>query len=179
MTQRVSPWALTLDSSVIQRLWDDPPRPHQFPYVRRLFDLASTGEVDLAVTSWVRDDIPREPRASLLSQLVASSSVNEEWARPFRLDISTLDGPDLLGHDLSNEFDDFYPRAQLLARERTSKKKQPPGIEDWGHLHGHLILKRDYFLTWDEPMLSLYGELNHDFGIRVVTPESFLRAHFP
>ncbi|HEX6581618.1 MAG TPA: hypothetical protein VF195_12205 [Actinomycetota bacterium] len=61
-----APMKVTLDTNVLQELWNDRPKR---AVVERLLALAEEKGIDLAVTARVREDIPDEPLASKIRTL--------------------------------------------------------------------------------------------------------------
>ncbi|MDE3074411.1 MAG: hypothetical protein KGJ86_03195 [Chloroflexota bacterium] len=163
---------LTLDTNVLRELWDE--RPHK-EAVEQLLDLAARGEIDLAVSRHVREDIPREPLASRLAELPVLKV--KETGGVFRLDLSTFDGPDVLGTDHADELDRFHSEAVQLAAKRISKRScaKPPDERDWNHLLAHDSNLRDVFLTWDGGILAVAPELLQRFRLTVLTPDEYLQ----
>ena len=156
---------LTLDTSVILEYFK---KQDKCKYVEKLLDLAGQAKIDLAVTARIHEDIPRNPLAERLNELPALNI--QETGTVFRFDLGVF-GRDILGN---KSFVEFEMIGNKLARERVPNKK-PPDYRDWDHLHGHHILHRDIFLTWDEPILCLHDELNDQFGIIVMKLEEFLK----
>lgn len=154
---------LTLDTNVPRAVWDE--RPGQ-EAVQQLLDLSAAGDVELWVTAYIQDDIPREPLRSRINDLGLLGVAVEE-ARVTVLGEWVL-GRDFLG---SGEFEDFR-----LAKIAGHKPGDPglPGHADWMHLHAHFARGRDVFLTWDGDILLLAEELERALGLRVKTPEAYL-----
>ena len=155
---------LTLDTNVVQEHWK---RRSKRNVVEQLVALAEIGEVELAVTRYVRSDVPREPLAARIDQLGDELKVMETGG-VFTLGTSTLGGPDRLG---SQQFLDFI---QSPVGWRP-KKGRPPDGRDLMHLHAHLTQGRTAFLTWDEGVVE-FGEhlAKAGFRIHVVRPEEYL-----
>lgn len=165
MTTRTAIPKLTLDTSVVFRLLEHRPQDPRLAFVEQLMALATGGEVDLAVTARIREDIPNEPLASRLNELsilgVSETLVVGRWG------VSRW-GEFIWG---SSDFGGYYDTACELARQRG---KNPPDWRDWDHLHSHLLQGRDYFLTWDQGILCLAQQLLEKFGVVVLTPEAAL-----
>lgn len=155
---------LTLDTSVILEYFK---KQDKCEYVEQLLDLAEQHKIDLAVTARIHEDIPRDPLAKRLNELPELNI--KETGTVFRLDLGVLDR-DILGDE---SFCNFVPIGNALAKQRI-QRKNPPDYRDWDHLHGHHLLHRDIFLTWDEPILCLHDELKDQFGIIVMKPDEYL-----
>lgn len=155
---------LTLDTSLLQEYWKEQDKKD---IVEQVLALADSSAVDLAVTRYIRDDIPNDPLASRIDELPRLKVA--ETGGVFTLNLSALDGPDGLG---SQEFLDF--QAAIPADWKPKRGERPDG-RDWLHLHAHFIQGRDVFLTWDEGVLEL-GEMlaSNGFRIRVMRPEDYL-----
>lgn len=154
---------LALDTDVVRDIWDDDERRAA---VDRLIDLASTGEVDLAVTRHVEEDVPRAPLADRIRDLPVLGI--RKTGGVFVIGVSRIGGPDGVGSDA---FDTWWRQLNAL---RTDGEPRLPGATDYHHLHAHYIRGRDVFVTWDTAILRLRAELEATFGIRVMTPSEAL-----
>jgi uracil-DNA glycosylase len=153
--------ALTFDANLLLEYWKDRPKKAT---VEELLRLAERGEVDLAVTARIREDVPRDPLAARVDQLPELGI--KETGSVARLDIWVL-GRDHVG---SEEFEAL--RLQLQS-EWEPGNPEFPDLRDWDHLHAHMLQGRDAFLTWDKAILRLGPRLER-FGIQVTTPEQYL-----
>jgi hypothetical protein len=141
--------------------------------IQRLLELNKEGIVELAVTAHVSDELEgNHKRGSWLAQLSALGVIDVPLA--FEVGRGQLD-KNPLGSD---EFERFYRLAVKLVRQGLHDKKRGrfPDDRDWGHLHAHLLGRRDVFLTSDEALLFLAPELQQRFQIRVMRPEDYLLA---
>jgi hypothetical protein len=153
---------LTLDTNLLLEYWKEQDRSK---VIEILLSLASSGKVDLAVTARIREDVPLPP---LFDRIVELPFINiKEVASMTSLGYWSL-GRDILGDKNIKEFSN--------AISDTPKKRgaRVPDWRDWDHLHAHYLLKRDIFLTWDKPILSIANELWNRFEIIVMTPEDYL-----
>lgn len=151
---------LTLDTNLLHELWKARSK-------RRIVEqiLALLGDVDLAVTATVHEDIPHEPLARRFRDLPALGV--SETPRLARVGTWVL-GMDMLG---SQKFVDF----QHELHDRWKRGEAPlPDKRDFDHLHAHLAHGRDVFLTWDKAVLSLGDDLKAHLGITVQRPEEYL-----
>ena len=80
-----------------------------------------------------------------------------------------------IGRDVfaDDEFADF---SSSIADILQKKRARVPDWRDWDHMHAHYVLKRDVFLTWDKPILSIADELQNRFAMVVMTPEAYLAS---
>lgn len=155
---------LTLDTNLLLEYWKEQDRS---PTIEELLLLATSGEVDLAVTARIREDIPRPPLTIRLNDL-GTLNVSEV---PSVIRIgSWMLGRDVIGNA---EFVDFSSSIADILRKKGARV---PDWRDWDHVHAHYVLKRDIFLTWDKPLLSIGNELQNRFGIVVMTPEAYLAS---
>ncbi len=155
--------ALTFDTNLLLEYWKDRPKKAT---VEELLRLAERGEVELAVTARIREDVPADPLAARLDQ--PPELRIKETGSVARLDFWVL-GRDQLGSD---EFESL--RLQLQSEWKPGNPRLPDW-RDWDHLHAHMLQRRDVFLTWDKAILRLGPRLER-FGIRIATPEQFLSA---
>lgn len=148
---------LTLDTNIVYEWWKKQAR---HPVVAELLDLADQRLVELSVTASINDDIPHDPLAHRIAAL-PEIGIEEEGT------VARV-GKWLLGRDMlgDQDFVDWY---------QTLGVKAIPDWRDFDHLHAHMLLRRDYFLTWDGAILNLRAELNEHWGIEVRRPEEHLR----
>ena len=139
---------------------------------KALLVLAQSGVIDLAVTSRIVDDIPTPPLADRINELSQIRVDRIESA--FRLDRSALGGGDMLG---SSEFIKVVEQIERTF-DRQGRVRKRPDWRDWDHIHGHYLCGRDFFLTWDRPILYAAVELQAQLGIVVKKPEDFLSYYF-
>lgn len=158
---------LTLDTNLLLEYWKEQDRAS---VIEELLLLAASGEVELAVTARIREDIPRPPFADLLNEL--SILHVSEVPTIARFGYWLLDGRHHFGH---KEFFDFSAEITAILEKRGIKHRLPDW-RDWDHVHAHYSLKRDIFLTWDKPLLSIRDKLQAHFGIIVMTPEAYLAS---
>ena len=154
---------LTLDTNLLFEYWN---QREKRKVVECLAELAVSGEVDLAVSARIREDVPRDPLASKLNEVHLPGIV--ETASVARVGFWVI-GRDMIGAD---GFEDRHIEAWQLAKQRGVKK--PPDWRDWDHPHSHFLQGRNYFLTWDRGILCLAHELEKWFGIVVLKPEAEL-----
>lgn len=147
---------LTLDTNIIYDWWTKQAR---HSVVAELLDLADRKEVDLAVTATIHQDIPDDPLARRIADL---PEINVEQEGTVARLGSWVLGRDTLG---DQAFVDWH--------EGLGVKK--PDWRDFDHLHAHMLLGRDYFLTWDGEINNLAPELSRRWGIEVRRPEEDLR----
>ncbi len=159
-----APDRLTLDTDLVRDYWQDFPRRWA---IERLLELAEAGEVDLAVTRYIRADIPDAPLRDRLDELPELKV--RETGGLFTFGVSRLDGPDVFGDAAMLSFENA-----IAATWKPSKGK-PPDSRDWKHLHTHYALGRVRFLTWDRGLLELGELLEPIFRLGVVRPDDYLR----
>jgi hypothetical protein len=158
---------LTLDTNVVRERWSGQAK---LEVVEKLVELAERGEAELAVTRYIRYDVPGGALAVRINKLAAEPNVSETGG-VFTLDESRLDGQNGLG---DQPFVDFQ---HALGADWRPKRGKTPDYRDWLHLHAHLIQRRDAFLTWDKGVLDLGEELRRaGFPIHVATPEVYLAS---
>jgi hypothetical protein len=153
---------LTFDTTAVRDLWDEDRAGHEC--VTQLLNLASAGDVDLAVTRYIHDDIPSGDLAGRINglhelQVSLTGGV-------FTLGVSRL-GSDRLGDERVIELQ------RTLASARNDRDPKPPGAVDWMHLHAHLLEGRTVFLTSDKAILRIADKLLA-LGVVVMTPCGYL-----
>ena len=153
---------LTLDTSVILEYLREQRRAD---VVQALLTLAADHHVDLAVTARIHEDVPLPPLADRLNEL-PELGVSEAPSIA-RIGFWEL-GRDMLGSD---RFQDVSAELDAILLK---KGHSQPDWRDWDHIHAHYLLHRDFFLTWDKPLLSLAPELESQLGLVVTTPEAYI-----
>jgi hypothetical protein len=156
---------LTLDTNLLFAVWFED--ANRLQHVEELVRLAEAGKVALAVTRYVEDDVPRDPLASRLGEFDLLNIARTGGV--FTLDVSLVNGGDGLGDQAMEDLRVAVSLAHVPGEEPI------PGGVDWMHLHAHMIQGRDYFLTWDKPILRLRDRLA-ELGVIVMKPEDYLEA---
>ena len=162
--------SVTLDTNILVELWWS---RENASVTKALLALAEDGCVDLAITTRINVDIPYPPLADRISSLPRLRI--KEIGSVFRLDYSALDGGDMLGSD---HFMDVMASIEEML-DQQGRRKRRPDWRDWDHLHGHYLTGRDFFLTWDDPILSCSPELEAQLGLVVIKPEDYLQQYGP
>ena len=155
---------LTLDTNLLQEYWRE---QEKRDVVVRLLELAEAGRVELVVTNRIADDIPGGPLADRIRELPDLGI--GQIGSVFRLDRSSLDGPDMLGSDMFTKLQEEAD-AELRRRGRA----EVPDWRDWDHLNGHFLKRRDVFLTWDKRLVEAGQIIGKHLPITVMKPEDFL-----
>jgi predicted nucleic acid-binding protein len=156
------PAKVTLDTNVVLEYLKNQQRAST---VRRLLDMVATGDIDLAVTARIRDDVPRPPLADRLNDL-AVLGIREEPS------VTRL-GSWVLGRDVLGS-ENFVGVSETATVELSADGTTPPDWRDWDHLHAHYLRKRDVFLTWDRRILDLAPRLRTEVGLSIMSPEDYL-----
>jgi len=156
---------LTLDTMIVRDHWDDRTTRDE---IDELLQLAAVGEVELAVTAYIRDDVPRDPLASRIRELPAlgiRQTVGVWVLGQSRLGVDTR-----LGDQTLLDF-------QIELNQELSQAGRPvPGRNDWLHLHTHSLERRDIFLTRDRAILGIDDRLRA-VDIVVMSPRAYLDTH--
>ena len=156
---------VTLDTNVVQEYWH---QREKVAVVDELLGLAEEGHIDLAVTRRIHDDIPCPPLADRINEL--SKIGVRMTGSVFRIGQSVLNGPDMLGSETA--MDAFDSVINNLALQGQSA----PDWRDWDHLHGHYLLKRDVFLTWDKGILRVASKMKEQLSMAIMKPENFIHS---
>jgi hypothetical protein len=156
---------ITIDANLLHDYWKARPR---MSIVEQLLDLAAERRVDAVVTRYIHDDIPHKPLSDRLNELPALNVGMTGGL--FTVGYSANGGSDFLGSD------GFLRCQELLSGTWRPSRGKAPDQRDWNHLHAHYAKRRDYFLTWDEPLRELGALLATGFPIRVIAPDDYLRS---
>ena len=164
MNNKTTPTA-TLDTNVLQEYLLNRPKVH---VVRRLLNLSDSGQLDLAVTSRIRSDVPHPPLAERINELSILGVKMEPSL--FRLGHSMLDGTAYLSDGKTIRIlEDIVDRFRA-----TGMGKKLPDIRDLDHLEAHRTSGRSVFLTWDKGIIHIAECLEYELGIVVMKPEDYL-----
>ena len=169
-SKTLKPSTVTLDTNVMTDFWA---KRERYKHVKELLSRGEERNIDLAVTSRIRDDIKDPPLAEKIN------SLRELSIHDIGSVIRTLCwnvGFDTVGVTEFREFFDSPRVARKLEQMNISKR---PDWRDWDHVHTHYRYERDHFLTWDKGILHFSNELREGLGINVMTPETYLRLGLP
>ena len=158
--------SVTLDTNVIFEHWKQRPKA---AIVEKLLELGDIGQIDLCVTSRIREDIPKPSLSDEIDIRLKQDGIREigsiirigHW-RP---------GQDMPGSTKFQEVVDSLPDAP------NRQKKKPPDWRDWDHVQAHYLSERDVFLTWDGGILNAAPHFKEKLGIVIMEPEEYLRYH--
>ena len=158
----------TLDTSVLMEFWCNLDKAE---ITKSLLNLAKDVQIDLAITSRIKADVPNMPLANRINELPTLNV--RQISSVFRFDCSKWDEGDLWGSDVFTKV--MTATEDWLDRQGRSKSR--PDWKDWDHLHGHFLSRRQVFLTWDCGILAVASELHEQLGVVVSAPEDFLSSH--
>lgn len=150
--------------------------------VDRLVDLARAGHVELWLTSAFTYDQATAPADKY--------AVNRKWLAerpcigtvpgPFRLDLSPLNGQDVLGDDATANADERIKAILLPEPLATGQVAAGSRMHDVHHLTAHLMAGNAAFVTNDNNMLKKREALRDEVGITVLNPaEAVILASGP
>lgn len=149
---------LTLDANVLHALLD--PRRQFHAAAARLFELAEQGHVQLAVTSRIASDIPREPLRSRVAALpvLPLPTLVRHGATGYGGDIAATP-EELALHDRL--------MALLFPLSTRAGARQASRLADVAHLVGHVHSGHDDFVSDDKALHGRAPQLAAE-GIRVI-----------
>ena len=135
--------------------------------IQILIDDGRNGLCELAVTSRIQHDISHEPLASELSKLpslgIKKIGTVGRW-------------------DVSYYGEDYYAGDEIEKLEEKIRAIMFPGgkydkhLNDIDHLLGHIIDKRDYFITSDKDFLDHRDQLKKTLNVKIVTPRQYVNS---
>lgn len=166
MTQRVS-----IDTTVIRDLLDE--RRSQHILAVKLFEMADTGEIELAVApQGHRDDVWEGDVKEKIQSLVGSGRLAESEQVSRVSDVTLL--PLMVGH-YTEGFDEAW--TAVLAGWKTHEGKRPGDKDRW-HVETHLLDPAKIFITDDGPLLIMCRRLHDEHGltIRAMRLEEYLEG---
>ena len=158
---------VTLDTNILQEYWK---KQANVRVVEKVLKLAENGELDLAVTTRISEDITHPPLSNHINQLpelgVQQIGASARW------DVSRWDED----YFADPEFSDYLD--SLVCKDK-NEGRNPPDWRDRDHIQGHYIAKRDIFLTWDKAILAWASKLKEKFGVVLMRPEDFIAMRTP
>lgn len=128
---------------------------------------AEKGNIELAMTTRVKSDTRDKSSSKGESRIwnkIQTFPLLETIGTAFRLDVSYLDSGDFLISEYGSKMVDDL--TELMKGAQT---------EDIDHIFGHMIGKRDIFVTSDPHFLDHHDELLNEFGVLVLTPEDAVK----
>jgi hypothetical protein len=156
--------SVTLDTNVMWEHWKQQPGA---AIVEKLLELGSFGQIDLCVTSRIREDIPDPPWSDKIDTRLKQDGIREIGAiirtgcwRP---------GWDMAGSTK------FQQAVNSLPNDPNRPNRKRPDWRDWDHLQAHYLNERDVFLTWDNGILKAARHFKEKLGIVIMKPEEYLR----
>ena len=156
--------SVTLDTNVMWEHWKQQPGA---AIVEKLLELGSFGQIDLCVTSRIREDIPDPPWSDKIDTRLKQDGIREIGAiirtgcwRP---------GWDMAGSTK------FQQAVNSLPDDPNRPNRKRPDWRDWDHLQAHYLNERDVFLTWDKGILNAARHFKEKLGIVIMKPEEYLR----
>ena len=157
--------SVTLDTNVMWEHWKQQPGA---AIVEKLLELGAFGQIDLCVTSRIREDIPDPPLSDEIDIRLKEAGIREIGSiirigcwRP---------GLDMPGSTKFQEAVNSIPNAPNRPR------KKRPDWRDWDHLQAHYLSERDVFLTWDKGILNAARHFKEKLGIVIMDPEEYLQS---
>ena len=162
--------SVTLDTNVLMEWWKEQPKVE---VVENFLNMGKHFEIDLAVTSRIRDDVLRPPLSDKINELPSLDV--QEIGSVIRVGHWKV-GEDVVG---DTEFRDFVDSDEVQQKTQYLMKMKrincEPDWRDWDHVHTHYRYKRDFFLTWDKGILAFAEEFKSRLGIQVMKPEDYLK----
>jgi hypothetical protein len=148
--------------------------------VEQLVELARAGKVVIAIASGYDVDQRRasdKQRRSNLEYLSQAPTLDAPG--PFRWDMSTVDGPDVVIEDETAQLDEAIS-AIVLPEDRTPQDSGRR-MQDVHHLIAHVMAGHDALVALDDDdMIKKRVRLWSQVGIRVITPaEAVAEARRP
>jgi len=136
-------------------------------YIKELVNHAEKGDIELAMTTRVISDTRDKGYGKDESHIwnkIQSFPLIETIGTAFRLNESYIGSEDfIISEDRSKMIDDL------------SKIMKGAQTEDIDHIFGHIIGKRDIFVTSDSHFLNHHEELLNKFGVLVLKPEDTVK----
>jgi len=165
----------TLDTSIVSAA-DRRLSEHDLISIDRLIELGREGTVMLQLAEAYERDFSRhvgdERRQRRLDWLLQSPVVEKRASGAFRLDVSSLDGNDLLA-------DGDVVQLDKALIDLLGVRGEPPAkaYSDIDHLIAHYMSGADAFITVDSKTILRHRERLAELGIVVLTPaEAVARA---
>jgi len=156
------PLRITLDTNCFFEYFERAPK-----CIKELIHHAEKGNIELAMTTRVISDTQNKWHGKGESPIwnkIQSFPLIETIGTAFRLDESYLDSEDfLISEDHSKMIDDL---SEIMKGAQT---------EDIDHIFGHIIGKRDIFVTSDSHFLDHHEELLNKFSVLVLKPEDAVK----
>jgi hypothetical protein len=139
--------------------------------IEELVERARSGKISIVITSGFEVDQRRasdEKRRANLEWLARAQILKVPG--PFRLNMSYLDGSDVLTNDDIPAVDEAIAKI-VLPKEMEPANAPTKRMQDVHHLTAHYMAKCDAFVTLDhDDMIRRRAELKSKVGIVIVTP---------
>lgn len=161
------PPKITLDTNGVINLFDpDAPTRASYEALINLFRLVLAGHASLAITTRVEDDMLSDRDAARRSAMLGQLKLFPVVGTEARWDVSKWDGPDVYADNPAFLEIQRIVFPGLLESDKRYKNKR----NDIDHLEGHLLNKRDIFVTEDKDILRRRTELKSGPHVTVMHP---------
>ena len=163
---------ITLDSNCIINLLDfDSKTATSVNFLSEIIKLGLSNKVDVAITTRVEADLENDKNTERRSGMMKKINLFPVVGTVARLGVSRLGSGDMLGGNerLFDELQKVIFPGGLEGNNNTGNM-----INDLDHLVGHLINKRDIFVTDDDGILKKKNALKVSPGIVVMSPKDCL-----
>jgi hypothetical protein len=165
---------LTLDTNCIINLLDrSSATATSWDELSSLIRLALSGHADIAITTRAEADLLNDKDHKRKSEMLRQLALFPVVGSVARWDVSSWDSGDVWEDEKTAQLSDDL-RKLLFPGLTPSDKRYGNKVNDIDHLVGHLINRRDIFVTDDRVIVGKAAQLKVSPGIVVMTPQECL-----
>lgn len=138
--------------------------------ISQIINYGLNSDVNIAITTRVESDIESDKDNDRKSEMLKRISMFPVIGTIFRLDNSKLDSGDFFIDTKTAELEDKLVKTIFPGLNKDDKHYKNK-VNDIDHLVGHLINKRDLFVTEDKDILKKSETLKNSFDLKVMNPQ--------
>lgn len=166
---------ITLDSNCIIYLFDPSAQtPISVEELSQIIKYGFSRDVDIAITTRAEIDLERDKNSQRKDEMVKKLSMFPMIGSVIRWDVSKWDKGDFYIDEKQQGLWDELKRV-IFPGLKQEDKKYNNKVSDIDHLVGHLINRRDIFVTDDLGLLKKAETLKNSLGLVVMNPADALK----
>lgn len=135
--------------------------------VKKIIELSEKGIIDIAKTTRIMNDT--------LLKTNRNDKKSEIWEQIQTLPVKTIGTVVRWNHSVWNGGDVWGGDEHIEMKNKIKTIAPSMGLEDVDHLIGHIINKRDVFITSDRHFLDNKDRLKENINVEIMSPKDFVR----
>lgn len=163
---------ITLDNNCVINFFDRASQTStSVDSLEELMKLSLAHKIEIAITTRVEADLENDTDESRRRGMLELINLLPVVGTVARLDVTRLDRGDVVGGEITGRLFDELQKIIFVGGLRKDSKSYQNKVNDLDHLVGHIINKRDIFVTDDKGILNKKHILKISPGILVMNPK--------